>query len=246
MAPGKHAQRPEAFAPRVPRPAVRPRRGPSPRLLLVAGAAVVVTLSAVLWLVWSPWSGGSRGDDDSAPSRTGRLSTYGADWTTADGGRFRISVLPGLRATTQPSPGGCVPAPMAGHANVAFLVKLDNLGAKAARVPVVEVGANLGPLGTVRPSVLSLERSARSIELSPRADGQPCDQAAALGPQGRGTIPAHGSLQVQGMLGGVDTSGDRTASGLALIVRYHQAFPKSPGGERAEEFLVPFHLRAAG
>jgi hypothetical protein len=210
------------------------------RLLVVAAVAVVVTLIVVLWLVWAPWSDHAR---PPARATVPSLMTFGTEWTAPDGDHLRIGITPAQHATTAAAPGGCLAAAGAGHLNVPFAVRIDNLGRKAAPVPEIEIAANTGADGAVRPAELSLAHGSRRIELDPRAAAGSCSDAAALGPVGRAGLPAHGSLTLQGLVGGVVAGTTGTASGLSLIVRYHQQDASAPGGASVQEFVVPFALR---
>lgn len=210
------------------------------RNLSRAAVVLTVALLVVLTLIWSPWSGRVRKAAPGTPRRY--ETTFGADWTAPDGQRYRVTVTPSTHSVRTGSAGGCLPAALAGQVNVPFTVRIDNLGHQTAPVPVVEVGANIGPLGTVQAAALTLDRTSRRIELSPRGAGEDCAAAAGTGPVGRGTLAAGAGQTFAGMIGGVVPGEGGNAVGLTLVVRYHAQDASAAGGESADEFLVPFAL----
>ncbi len=230
---GKHAHRAEPSRPR--RPATVTHGNAGARL----AAALVVLGVLVALLIWSPWS--SEPDSAATPGSGGRLlPTYGADWKTAAGDSYRITVTPAVVVTDRASEGGCFPEPEAGSVNVRFDVRIENLSHDAEPVPEVEVGVNTDADGHVRPQVLDYPHTSRSVELAPRVDGESCSEAASLGPDGRKTLPGGTGRTWKGTVGAVDRGPGTSPSGLRLIVRYREVDATARGGSSPADIVVPF------
>lgn len=231
---GKHARRDDPASP-ARRPATVRHGTTGVRLAAVLAVLGVV----VMLLIWSPWSGGPDSPANTAPSGP-PLPTYGADWRTAAGDSYRLTVTPAVVTSDRASAGGCYPAPVAGRVNVRFDVRIENLSHHVAPVPDVEFGANLGPEGRVRPRVLAYDGTSHPIELSPVTDGTDCSEADGLGPQDRTPLPADTGRTWTGLVAGITPGAGSGPAGLRLIVRYQEVDVTAAGGSTPVDVVVPF------
>lgn len=198
---------------------------------IVAGAALLFALQQIFLT-----------DDPTDPIRSSGLPTYGAEWTTADGSAYRITVVPSNELVHTASPDGCIKAPASGHTSVGFSVRVENLSDHPAPFPDVAFAANVNADGAVDLSALTLTAGSRNIEVTPRVKGTPCDEAYLVRPAGRGKLKEGGSATFEAVVGGIV---EPPPTGLALIVRYVQADGAKPGGSTTAEILAPFPRLAA-
>lgn len=179
-----------------------------PGQLAIAGTAVVV---AVLLRTFAP--GGT--DTPGVPLGQG-LPHFGADWTTSDGSKYRITVTPLSELSSRPSDGGCVPSPADGFVNARFAIRVSNFSGRSADVPAVDFGANLDASGTPDPTVVEIQPQRHNVALSPRA-GNGCRAAASLGPAGRDRMDDGEVLDLVGVVGGIRVP---VQPGVSVIIRY--------------------------
>lgn len=190
--------------------------------LLIAVAAVA---AAVLLRVLVP-----SGPEDPGPPLGSGLPHFGADWSGADGTRYRISVTPLSTLSSRASSDGCVRAPAAGFVNARFGVRIENLSGRTAPVPAVDFGANLDASGSADPTAVDLPASRTNVSVTPGARGAGCGTASSIGPRGRSGLEKGAVLDLVGTVGGISIP---VQPGLSVIVRY-----TDQDGE--QELLAPF------
>jgi len=220
-------------APRLRRPgtAGRPARKPGRSglswhrtgagQLTIAGVAVVL---AVLLRVLVP--GGA--DSPGVPLGQG-LPHFGADWTSSDGSKYRITVTPLAELSSKPSQDGCVPAPADGFVNARFGIRISNFSGRDAEVPTVDFGANLDASGTANPTLIDLQPDRTNVAVTPHP-GKRCGGASSITPSGRKKMKDGEVLDLVGVVGGISIP---VQPGVSVIIRYR-------AGSGSTELLAPF------
>lgn len=228
------AVRPSGPALGRPQPSAPPagRTGPDRRLL----AALVVVLVLALGLGVRALIGGDDGDGTVGAPPSGER-TYGADWVTPDGGRYRITITPSGDSSRRASDEGCVAAPEAGRTNLVFTVLIENLGSVKAPLPHVTFGANVGGSGAVDPAITTVDAASSALELAPLAPDSSCDDAQEIGLDGAAALDPGKGATFHGVIGGVQ---DPVPEGVALLAHYVQGVPGDTTGGQPMELLAPF------
>jgi hypothetical protein len=173
------------------------------------------------------------------------LASYSSEWTTKEGGTYRVTVTPSAAPIDQPSPSGCIAAPTKGHTNLEFDIKVENLSPdQEAPVPQISFGLNLDGAGQLDPAITTLDKAVTDVEIGPVAAGSSCSQARSILPESRDPIPPGGSLELTGVAGGAPFP---IPNGLGVIVRVFQADPAQVArgtGFSPVDTLAPFPFEA--
>ena len=188
---------------------------------MIAGAAVVL---ALLLRTLAP--GGA--DAPGAPLGQG-LPHFGADWTTANGSKYRITVTPLGELSSKPSADGCVRAPADGFVNARFGIRISNFSGREADVPRVDFGANLDASGVADPTVVDLPGDRTNVAVTPHP-GDRCSGVASIRSSGRHRMKDGEVVDLVGVVGGIAVP---VQPGVAVIIRY-----RSDTGPT--ELLAPF------
>jgi hypothetical protein len=205
----------------------------------IAALASLITIAVCLLVL-------QRLDDDHdkaavAASTTTTLPATTAEWGTVDGSTYRITVTPSSAASDEPSPNGCLGAPAAGHTNLRFTLRIENLSPdKAAPVPQVALGTNVSRAGRVDPAITTLDGASTSIEVGPVAAGTSCSLARAIAAGSGSALTPGGFTEYSGVAGGLPSP---VPNDLTLIVRYFAADAAQVArgtGFSAVDLLVPF------
>ncbi|RNL75496.1 hypothetical protein [Nocardioides marmorisolisilvae] len=222
------ADRAAGRAERVPAPRVhRPGRSgirwyrTGAGQLTIAGCAVV---AAILLRTLAP--GGA--DAPGVPLGQG-LPHFGADWTTTDGSKYRITVTPLAELSSKPSADGCVPAPADGFVNARFGIRISNFSGRKADVPAIDFGANLDASGVANPTVIDLQPDRSNVAVTPHP-GDRCSGAASIRAGGRKQLDDGEVLDLVGVVGGIAIP---VQPGVSVIIRYRAASGPT-------ELLAPF------
>lgn len=189
--------------------------------LTIAGAAVV---AAVLLRVLVPGGAESPG----VPLGQG-LPHFGADWTSSDGSKYRVTVTPLAELSSKPSADGCVPAPANGFVNARFGIRISNFSGREADVPTVDFGANLDASGTANPTLIDLQPDRRNVAVTPHP-GDRCAGASSITSSGRKQMKDGEVLDFVGVVGGIAIP---VQPGVSVIIRYRDRSGPT-------ELLAPF------
>lgn len=193
------------------------REGPSGHLV-VAILSLTTVLICLLVL--------QRLEDDrtaaaNRPTTTTTLPSSVNEWTTADGGTYRITVTPLRDQSTQPSRAGCLGATEEGRVNRRFSILLENTSpTKTSPVPQVAFGVNVKADGTFDPTITTLDRASTKVEISPVAEGASCAAARTIVAGSGDALPPGGSREYEGAVGDVPAD---APEGLGVVVRWFQA-----------------------
>lgn len=222
----------------------RSTRRSRPRVLRVVALAVLGGFGLVL-LQHSPVGEWSIGDRSFRSLTIGDLfgdggaeaASYTAEWRTLTGDSYRMTVTPSSDHVDEGSPEECIAPPDEGKANLGFDVVIENLTDHAAPMPEVLFAVNASADGQLDVSQEALAGTNRTIEVTPRAEGVGCDDAAAIRPPGRPEIPEGERVTLHGLVGGIVTP---VPDGLSLLIRYIQADDLNPDVAGTASLRAPF------
>ena len=193
------------------------REGPSGHLVV----AILSLTTVLICLLVLQRLEDDRTEAANRPTTTTTLPSSVNEWTTVDGGSYRITVTPLREQSSQPSPAGCLGATEEGRANRRFSIRLENTSpTKTSEVPQVAFGVNMTADGTYDPTITTLDRASTKVEIGPVAEGTPCSQARTIVAGSGEPLPPGGVREFTGVVGNVPAA---APDGLGVVVRWFAA-----------------------
>ncbi|MCX6396891.1 MAG: hypothetical protein NTV23_10435 [Propionibacteriales bacterium] len=223
-----------------PRRAARPARNPGRVLAwmrttpgLAVAAVVLVVLAVGVQLL-------TRGAEESPGSSTlpGAVNaTFGDRWMTVDGFSYEVAIetLDDLVQGSSDGGSGCLAAPPAGMTNLRFRIVVTNRSDRAAPLPRLDFGTDLGRGGKLQQKTPSFAQANKAVVVTPLVAGvSTCADASRLGTTGRPRIPAGGAVEYFGAFGPLDLP---LTSRPTVLYRYYAA---DNGADRPRVLLAPY------